>query len=97
MGEIWLTKAECEQEIARRKAEHVLLQDTKGFKVRRDTGAYCTVRYDIDGQRFDVKEYDSRYNWAYVSNSIAFGSIEDANESIKSHRSEWKAYLGVEE
>lgn len=101
MGQITVTEEEAKYRIARRKAEQVLLRDTKGFKpdwYNKRQDKFCVSFYLFCGDR-------SRGNLGHlqvenakwlITRGIYFATKEDAEASIKTHPNEWKTYLGVE-
>lgn len=95
MGEVFLNEEDAIKELARRKAKVILEQDTKGFKAdwknNNQNKWYVTYQTYFNGQL--VAERTQGYNYG----PLAFGSWEDAQASIKTHKKEWKIYLGVEE
>lgn len=93
-GDVFLTKEEAEQELARRKAKQILLRDTKGF--RADWKHSDEWKYYVD-YTIMAHELITCLELNHLSHEIYFATEEDAVASIKAHEKEWKIYLGVEE
>lgn len=98
VGNVFLTRKDAEKELARRKAKVILERDTKGFKpdwrlITLYDNNFYMVCYDYYDKSFRVKPSGSEQ----ILGVIYFATKEDAEESIRKHRKEWKAYLGMEE
>ena len=93
IGWAFETKEEAEKHIKWLKARAILIQDTKGFKPDWDDECQWkhSVAYDRIDQSFDVSPMFRRN-----AGNIYFETKEDAESSIKTHKKEWKIYLGVE-
>ncbi len=92
LGEVFLTKEDCDKAIARDKARTILERDAKGFKATKGSSYYqVAYKWRID------KLVPVYYNGLYLYEGIKFATIEDAKESIRKHEKEWKTYLGVGE
>lgn len=93
-GNIFLTYAEAEKELARHKAKQILLRDTKGFTP--DWSDPNQPKFTVSMCHTDMVL--SIVCWhIYNYGVIYFASREDARTSIKIHEKEWKVYLGVED
>lgn len=92
MSLIYLTKEECEKEISRSLAEHVLRRDAKYYKAKAFT-SYYYVEYSHIDEKLDVIWSES----VSIGSIIPFENKVEAELSIEEHKAEWKTYLGVEE
>lgn len=91
IGNIFLTKADAEKELARRKAKQILLRDTKGFKASKDNDYRHIKVYYAKGCGLDTASDIGS------TDGIQFRNHEEAEASIMNHPNEWKIYLGVED
>lgn len=93
IGNYFQTEEEAEKHLEWLKARAVLIQDTKGFKPDwndEDEWKYC-VYYNNNDSTFGVG------SMCYINDGkIYFETKEDAENSIKTHKKEWKIYLGVD-
>lgn len=95
-GSAFWTREEAEKELKRRKAYVVLKEDTKGFVPGWTNTGYpkkFNVSYSHYRKVFQIDE------WLHCQTQpgLFFATEDDAKASIKAHRSEWRAWLGVEE
>ena len=93
MNWAFATKEEAEKHIERLKARAILIQDTKGFKP--DWTDFNQMKYHV---QYDYEDCEFGV-WSGSFNKyceIYFEDWEDAKNSIKTHKKEWKIYLGVE-
>lgn len=88
---IFTTQEECTDLIARLEAQEVLRRDAERSKVDMHTAkeAYM-VQYDYESQKLKVSYWHSWRLSPYI-----FATFEDAKKSMKEHKAEWLAYLGV--
>lgn len=93
-GDIFLTKKEAKQELARRTAKQILLRDTKGFK---PNWRKCEFGWQVYYDSMRTKEKLVAEWVECTDGTIRFATEADAEASIKAHGKEWKIYLGVEE
>lgn len=96
IGLIYLTKEDCEKDLARLLVGQILRRDARGFKPKfgkkkciDDYG--WEVEFDVDEQELTCLPY------RHEDGKIRFATEEEADSSIKAHEKEWKIYLGVEE
>ena len=93
IGNVYLTKTECEKARERRLAE-VRLRRTSTFKpdFESDGGGWA-VYYDYRYETLDVCGFDY-YDAGEV---VRYKTREDAEKSIEKNERDWKIYLGVKE
>lgn len=97
IGNCFLTQEDAEKEVARRKAEVILKKDTKGFRVKEDTGNFWVVYYDHKLKGLRIYLWTTKFIHGQHTSPIIFATQEDARTSIEKHSKEWLTYLGVEE
>lgn len=93
IGNVYLTKTECEKARERRLAE-VRLRRTSTFKPDFENGdGGWIVGYDYeDGSLTTIPISDVDYG-----EPVRYATAEDARKSIKENREDWLIYFGVEE
>lgn len=92
IGNCFQTKEQAEKAVAWLKAFKVLGDDTKGFKP--DWEDFDQNKYYVDYKSHGKLCVD--WDVDYCSHIIHFATEADAEESIKNHKKEWLAFLGVE-
>lgn len=88
---------DCYKWLEKQEAYQTLVRDTKGFKVKNNSGYFWTVFWDVHEEELRLDYWDSGYGWARQHSDLNFATEADAEASIKAHPKEWKTYLGVEE
>lgn len=97
IGEVFLTDLGCRKEIARRKAEQILLRDTKGFKPDWHDTAQLKYRIYYEASNAYCGNLLVTTQCREIHACIHFATRADAEESVRTHRKEWLTYLGAEE
>ena len=94
LGSYFATEEEAEKHLEWLKARAILIQDTKGFEPDWNNKRQWkySVAYDHVDQSFEFSPMFRRN-----AGNIYFETLEDAENSIKTHKNEWKTYLGIEE
>ena len=93
IGNVYLTKTECEKARERRLAE-VRLRRTSTFKpdFESDGGGWA-VYYDYRYETLDVCGFD----YYDAGEPVRYATREDAKKSIKENERDWKIYFGIKE
>lgn len=94
LGNYFKTEEEAEKATNWLKTFAILRDDTKGFKPDWEDSNQNKwyVLYDHAG-----KELDYNYARVFQTEFLYFATREDAEASIKNHKQEWLAFIGVEE
>lgn len=94
IGNYFKTEAEAEKAAEWLKAFTTLRDDTKGFKPdwEKDDQEKWAVIYDYQDDKLA-----QCYCYSIQRSIIFFANVNDAVESIKKHKREWKTFYGVEE